>query len=71
MAKDWIFITNIPSSAKPRNVSIEEKAMVFRNGRAHENPWVINKNLMKDAQHIQIKFGIAYLHSRMWGKWRG
>ena len=26
MAKDWIFITNIPNSAKPRSVSIEEKS---------------------------------------------
>ena len=25
MAKDWIFITNIPNSAKPRSVSIEER----------------------------------------------
>jgi hypothetical protein len=45
--------------------------MVFGNGRAHKNPWVINQDLMKDARHIQNNLEIAYQHSRMWKQWRG
>ena len=42
--------------------------MMLGNGCAHKDPWVINKNLMKDAHHIQNKFGIAYLHLHNVGK---
>ena len=30
--------------------------MVFGNRGAHENPWVINTNLMKDVRYIQKIF---------------
>ena len=47
------------------------KTMMFGNRCAHKNPWVINKNLTKDAHHILNKIGISYLHSGTWEKWRG
>ena len=45
--------------------------MVFGNRGAQVNPWLINKNLMKDVRYIQKTFGIAAMRSIMSEKWRG
>ena len=54
MAKDWIFIPISPT-AQSRAMYRLRKGDGVQKWAVHKNPWVINKNLMKDARHLQNK----------------